>query len=109
MAKRQPDKHLTGGVDMRAVTQTIGAFPKEAVLRGGSRVLLRSLEDGDEQALLDFFLRIPEEERFFLKEDVTAPEVVDRWVRERDFRRALALVAMDGPRIVADAVLIRRG
>ena len=93
---------------MSTVTQTIGAFPRETGLRDGSRVLVRSLEDGDEQALLDFFLRIPEEERFFLKEDVTAPDVVDRWVRERDFRRALALVAMDGSRVVADAVLIRR-
>ena len=93
---------------MSAVTQTIGAFPKEAVLRDCSRVLVRSPEDGDEQGLLDFFLRIPEEERFFLKEDVTAPGVVHRWVMERDFRRALALLALDGPRIVADAVLIRR-
>ena len=93
---------------MSAVTQTIGAFPKEVCLRDGSRVLVRSLEDGDEQALLDFFLRIPEEERFFLKEEVTAPDVVHRWVRERDFRRALALLALDGSRIVADAVLIRR-
>src|SRR3972149_946835 len=101
MAKRQPDEHLTGGVGLSAGTQTIGAFPKEAVLRDCSRVLVRSLEDGDEQALLDFFLRIPEEERFFLKEDVTAPEVVKRWVRERDFRRALALVAMDGSRVGA--------
>ena len=93
---------------MSTVTQTIGAFPKEVCLRDGSRILVKALEDGDEQALLDFFLRIPEEERFFLKEDVTAPDVVHRWVRERDFRRALALLALDGSRIVADAVLIRR-
>ena len=93
---------------MSTVTQTIGAFPKEVGLRDGSRVLVRSLEDGDERALLDFFLRIPEEERFFLKEEVTMPAVVDRWVRERDFRRALAVLALDGSRVVADAVLVRR-
>ena len=93
---------------MSTVTQTIGAFPKEVGLRDGSRILVRPLEEGDEPALLDFLLRIPEEERFFLKEDVTAPEVIRRWVRERDFRRALALLALDGSRIVADAVLIRR-
>ena len=93
---------------MGTVTQRIAAFPKEIALRDCSRVLVRSPEDGDEQGLLDFFLRIPEEERFFLKEDVTAPGVVHRWVTERDFRRALALLALDGPRIVADAELIRR-
>jgi len=93
---------------MSTVIQRIGAFPKEVCLRDGSRILVKALEAGDEQALLDFFLRIPEEERFFLKEDVTAPDVVHRWVRERDFRRALALLAVDGSRIVADAVLVRR-
>src|SRR3990170_4328848 len=96
------------GDDMSTVIQRIAAFPKEVCLRDGSRILVKALEAGDEQALLDFFLRVPEEERFFLKEDVTAPDVVDRWVRERDVRRALALLAMDGPRVVADAVLIRR-
>src|SRR3989337_3540467 len=96
------------GDDMGTVTRRIAALPKEIALRDCSRVLVRSPEDGDEQGLLDFFLRIPEEERFFLKEDVTAPGVVHRWVTERDFRRALALLALDGPRIVADAVLIRR-
>src|SRR3972149_12256756 len=109
MAKQQRNEHLARGVDMSSVTQTIGAFPKEVCLGDGSRVLVRSLEDGDEQALLAFFLRIPEEERFFLKEDVTAPEVVERWVRERDFRRALALVAVDGSRGVAGGGAIRRG
>jgi len=93
---------------MSTVIQRIAAFPKEVCLRDGSRILVKALEAGDEQALLEFFLRIPDEERFFLKEDVTAPDVVHRWVRERDFRRALALLALDGSRIVADAVLIRR-
>ena len=93
---------------MSSVTQTIGAFPKEVGLRDCSRVLVRPLEDGDEQALLDFFLEIPEEERYFLKEDVTSPEVVRRWVAERDYRRGLALLAFEGSTVVADAVLIRR-
>ena len=93
---------------MSTVIQRIEAFPKEVCLRDGSRILVKALEAGDEQALLDFFLRIPEEERFFLKENVTAPDVVQRWVMERDFRRALALLAVDGSRIVADAVLVRR-
>lgn len=93
---------------MTTATYTIGAYPKELKLRDGGRVSLRPLEDGDEQALLDFFLAVPEEERFFLKEDVTSPEVIGRWMRERDYSRALPLIALDGTKIVADAVLIRR-
>jgi RimJ/RimL family protein N-acetyltransferase len=96
------------GDEMSTVTQPIAAFPREITLRDCSRVVVRPPEDRDEQALLEFFLAIPEEERFFLKEDVTAPAVVHRWVTERDFRRALALLALDGSKIVADAVLIRR-
>jgi GNAT superfamily N-acetyltransferase len=97
-----------GGEEMATATYAIGAYPKEVVLRDGGKVRLRPLEEGDEQALLDFFLGIPEDERFFLKEDVTAPEVVARWVRERDYARALPLLALDGSTVVADAVLIRR-
>ena len=96
------------GDEMSTVTQTIAAFPREITLRDCSRVVVRPPEDRDERALLEFFLQVPQEERFFLKEDVTAPDVVHRWVTERDFRRALALLALDGPKIVADAVLIRR-
>jgi len=96
------------GDEMSTVTQTIAAFPRDVTLRDCSRVVVRPLDEGDEQGLLEFFLAIPEEERFFLKEDVTAPGVVHRWITERDFRRALVLLALDGRKIVADAVLIRR-
>jgi RimJ/RimL family protein N-acetyltransferase len=97
-----------GEKEMATATYTIGAYPRELTLRDGGRVTMRPLEDGDQQALLDFFLTVPEEERFFLKEDVTSPEVIANWVRHRDYARALPLIALDGERVVADAVLIRR-
>lgn len=87
---------------------TITAYPKEIALRDGSRVTIRPLERGDEEALLEFFLGIPEDERFFLKDDVTAPELIARWVDELDYRRALPLLAWAGGKVVADAVLVRR-
>jgi len=93
---------------MTTATYAIGAYPKEVALRDGGKIILRPIGDGDERSLLDFFLAIPEEERFFLKEDVTSPETVGRWVQERDYGRALPLLALDGSTVVADAVLIRR-
>jgi L-amino acid N-acyltransferase YncA len=92
---------------MGTATYTIAAYPKETALRDGTRIVVRPTQEGDQQALLDFFLGIPEEERYFLKEDVTSPEVVRSWIDGRDYRRALALLAFDGPSVVADAVLIR--
>jgi L-amino acid N-acyltransferase YncA len=84
------------------------AYPKEAQLRDGTRVTIRPLEWGDGEALLQFFLGIPEEERFFLKDDVTAPELIRRWTQDLDYRRALPIVALTDDRMVAEAVLVRR-
>jgi len=86
----------------------ISAYPKELVLRDGTRVIIRPLQPGDEAALRGFFLEIPEEERFFLKEDVTSPKVIAEWIEHLDYRRALPLLAFVDGKVVADAVLIRR-
>jgi len=91
-----------------ATIYAIAAYPKEVPLRDGSTVRIRPLEPGDEQPLLDFFLGIPEEERFYLKDDVTSLPLIHEWVHNVDYRRALPLVVLDGSRIVAEAVLVRR-
>ncbi len=83
-------------------------FPKEVCLpRSDVRVSIRPLEPGDEQELGEFFLRVPEEDRFFLKEDVTSPEVIDRWVNCIDYDRVVPLLALVEGQIVADATLHR--
>lgn len=88
---------------------TITAYPREVKLRDGSHVTVRPLAAGDAEALLDFFLAIPEDERFYLKHEVTSPAIIQSWVQNLDFRRVLPLVALDGERIVGEAVLIREG
>ena len=86
----------------------VSAYPKAPSLRDGSRVTIRPLDSSDESALLQFFLAVPEDERYFLKEDVTSPQVIGRWVTDMDYSRALPLVALVDGSIVANAVLIRR-
>lgn len=86
----------------------IARYPREVELRGGERVCLRPMAAGDAEALLAFFKRVPEEERFFLKEDVTSPAVIKGWADQLDYDRALPLLAFAGDRAIADAVLIRR-
>jgi hypothetical protein len=46
-------------------TYEISAYPKELVLRDGSTVTVRPLQLADEKPLLQFFLGIPEQERYF--------------------------------------------
>lgn len=82
-------------------------YPKEISLRDGSNVVLKPLTEGDAGPLQQFFLRIPDEDRFYLKEDVTSPQVVERWVSQLDYDRVLPLLAWVGNRVVADGTLHR--
>jgi RimJ/RimL family protein N-acetyltransferase len=61
----------------------------------------------DGNRLLEFFRALPEEDRQFLKDDVTRPEVVDRFVRDLDYERIFPLLAEHGGAIVGDATLHR--
>lgn len=91
-----------------ATTYAIKAYPKETTLRGGQSVTVRTLGAADERGLLDFFLGIPEEDRFYLKDDVTSPALIHDWTQNLNFDRALPLVALDGDHIIAEGVLVRR-
>ncbi len=91
-----------------AATFKIAAYPKEISFRDGSTASIRPLEAGDADGLLEFFLSIPEEDRFFLKDDVTSPALIREWTQHLNFDRALPLVALDSGKIVAEGVLVRR-
>ena len=96
------------------------AYPKTIALRDGAQLTVRRLAAGDEDPLLAFFQAIPEAERFFLKDDVTSPEIIRGWVRDaerpdpepsptaRTAGRAFALVAVQAARVLAEAALVRR-
>jgi L-amino acid N-acyltransferase YncA len=86
---------------------TIESYPKTVVLRDDTRVQLRLLEAGDKIALLEFFKRVPEDDRFYLKENVTSPGVIKEWTANINFERVIPVVALVGSDIVADATLHR--
>lgn len=83
------------------------AYPRTVMLRDGAAVALRPLETKDKLRLLEFFNRIPEEERYYLKENVTAPEVIQSWTSHIDFDRVIPIIAEAGDDIVADATIHR--
>ncbi|MDO8531909.1 MAG: GNAT family N-acetyltransferase [Dehalococcoidia bacterium] len=85
----------------------LSAYPKEISLRDGSTVTLRPMEQTDNDKLLSFFLSVSEDDRYYLKEDVTSPKVIERWAKELDYNRALPLLAFADGRVVADATLVR--
>ena len=63
---------------------------------------IRPIEAGDSPALSDFFERIPESDRTFLKEDVGDPRVLAEWVQP-DTGRTIAVE--DGQVVGALAVV----
>jgi len=91
-----------------ATTYAIAAYPKEITLRDNSPIGIRPLEPDDGEALREFFLGIPDDERYFLKDDVTATTTIQQWTEHLNYDRALPLVAVAEGRIIGEAVLIRK-
>ena len=64
-------------------TYKLTAYPKEVDLEDGTGVVLKPMSQEDADALLEFFLGVPSEEGYYLKEDVSSPRVISRWAWPR--------------------------
>ncbi len=83
-------------------------FPKPISLRDGTRLILRPMVREDEAGLLAFFRGLPPEDRQFLKDDVTRPELIEAWARNLNYDRVLPILAEFEGRIAGDATLHRQ-
>ena len=82
-------------------------FPQTLALRDGSHLTIRPAARGDEAALLAFYRDLPEEDRQFLKDDVTTESWADRFIQRIERGEATALVALVGDQVLAEATLNR--
>jgi len=83
-------------------------FPVRLKTKGGGRqVTIRPMDPGDGPAVLEFYRGLPEEDRLFLRDDVTTPEWLERFVRSIDRETAISLVAEREGKIVGNATLYR--
>ena len=83
------------------------AYPKMMTLRDGTQVEVRPLEEGDNVRLLNFFEQIGGQDLWYLKDDVTNPQVIRDWTVNINFDRVIPIEAVVGDEIVADATLHR--
>jgi L-amino acid N-acyltransferase YncA len=83
-------------------------YPTVQLTKSGEQITIRPMTPQDKDALLAFFRRIPAEDRYYLKEDVTSPKVIEQWAQRLDYSRALPLLALKGSRIIADGTLHHR-
>jgi RimJ/RimL family protein N-acetyltransferase len=74
-------------------------------LKDGTTMVIRPLSKQDGPALLAFFAALPDDDRLFLKEDVTNKNVIDRWIEELDYDKVLPIIAEKNSIIYGDATL----
>ena len=86
----------------------LSSYPREIGLRDGSLVTLRWLIPQDRAEVGEFFERVPEEDRAFLKEDLINRYEVEVWLDQIDTDHETVIVAVAGRRIVGTAVLERQ-
>ena len=68
-------------------------YPHTVVLNDGKSMNLRPMEKDDHEKLLKFFRSIPEEDRWFLRDDVTDEAVIREWVDNLDYEHVLPILA----------------
>jgi RimJ/RimL family protein N-acetyltransferase len=69
-------------------------YPKTVVTKDGTTVLLRPLEKTDTEKLHAMLALIPEEEQWFLRENLTDARLLQRWVERLDFAYILPIIAV---------------
>ena len=80
-------------------------FPKTITIDGDRELTVRPLRKEDEKKLHQYFVGLPADEVARFDDDVTNPEVVERWIYDLDYDETVPLVAFDNGRIVANAAL----
>jgi L-amino acid N-acyltransferase YncA len=78
---------------------------KKVKLKDGSGVLIREMREGDIDRSFAFFRELPEEDRAYLRVDVTKRDVVEERIRAMESGKTLRLVAVIDDQIVADGAL----
>ena len=78
---------------------------KYEILDDGTNVILREPAPEDQQSSFDFFLNLPDEDRRYLRIDVTRPGVVERRLVQAQSGEVYRLWAFVGDEIAADGAL----
>ncbi len=78
---------------------------KTEILKDGTKVVVRNLYPEDLDELMKFYRALPDEDRIYLKVDVTSRKVVKQRIDLIETGRVFRIVAAHGDEIVADGAL----
>jgi len=80
-------------------------YPKKITLPDGANLILRPMTRDDQYGLYNFFISLTEEDRRFLRNDVTDRKLIENWARNLDYETVLPILAESDGKIVANATL----
>jgi GNAT superfamily N-acetyltransferase len=83
-------------------------YPKEVVLKQGTEASIRPLEKDDEELLKRFYLELPERDRWYMKYDVSNPDVIHKWIDGIGGDSVFSTIALCENRIVGHSSLHKR-
>lgn len=92
-----------------AVPQPVVAVEKRVTLKDGREVTVRTMRPDDVERSYEFFCALPDEDRKYLRLDVTRRTLVERRTKELDPNRIERLVVVHDDEIVADGALELEG
>jgi len=87
----------------------MGAYPKNYSLKDGAKVTIRPIDQNDLDKSYSFFNQLTEQDRLYLRIDVSQKEAVERRLRQEHWDREVCyrLVAEKDGKIIADATLCK--
>lgn len=80
-------------------------LPKTVLLPSGKYITIRALQPQDKDILSDFFKAIPEDDKLFLKDDLSDPIIAQRWSENLSYNIILPIIALHNNTIVGYASL----
>ena len=80
-------------------------YPRTEIVTGDREVELWPMTVDDAPTLLEFYRSLPSEDLLYLREDVTKPEAMDRWVDGIESEQVWHLLVAHEGRIIADGEL----
>lgn len=78
---------------------------KRLELRGGEEVQLKLASRGDLEGIVDFYRRLPEQDRLYLRRDMRKREIVEELMGEIEGGLVTTILALHGDKVVGDSLL----
>lgn len=80
---------------------------RDITLKDGRKVTFRLMEKTDRDNLLQFFQELNPKDLLNMRDDVTNPAVIQKWVNKLNFENVIPIMAIHEGKIVGDGTLHR--